>query len=273
MRILTVSAHYPPNFVSGGTPAAPAHRQGLRARGHESASTPAGWATGRRSSPGRHRRDRDGRALGRRPRRGSAGPTSATGTTLRSPSTSGPMSPSSGPTSCTCTRCSRSAPGCCRRPAPPGARVVVTMHDFWWLCARQFLVDSRPAPVLPRGRGRRLRLPGRRGLAAPTRGAALATLLGVGRPGAGPVGHGRRGCSPPTAWPRAASRSTRTACPTRSGRPRRPRRVPVAARPHRTGPVRFALHRRARTSMKGVDVLARRARLGSTGTHAAGAAR
>ncbi len=31
-----------------------------------------------------------------------------------------------------------------------GARVVVTMHDFWWLCARQFLVDPayRPCSIV-----------------------------------------------------------------------------------------------------------------------------
>ena len=27
-----------------------------------------------------------------------------------------------------------------------GARVVVTMHDFWWLCSRQFLVDPCHRP-------------------------------------------------------------------------------------------------------------------------------
>lgn len=27
-----------------------------------------------------------------------------------------------------------------------GASVVLTMHDFWWICARQFLVDTRMKP-------------------------------------------------------------------------------------------------------------------------------
>ena len=42
MRILTVSAHYPPNFVSGGTLQPQRLSQGLRARGHE-VSVYAGW--------------------------------------------------------------------------------------------------------------------------------------------------------------------------------------------------------------------------------------
>ena len=42
MRILTVSAHYPPNFVSGGTLQPQRISQGLRARGHD-VSVYAGW--------------------------------------------------------------------------------------------------------------------------------------------------------------------------------------------------------------------------------------
>ncbi|MEW6860380.1 glycosyltransferase [Trueperella pyogenes] len=30
-----------------------------------------------------------------------------------------------------------------------GASVVVTMHDFWWTCARQFLVDRKDTPCSP----------------------------------------------------------------------------------------------------------------------------
>ena len=30
--------------------------------------------------------------------------------------------------------------------AAAGVPVVVTMHDFWWCCARQFLVDRRYQP-------------------------------------------------------------------------------------------------------------------------------
>ena len=42
MRILTVSAHYPPNFVSGGTLQPQGIARGLAARGHES-HVFAGW--------------------------------------------------------------------------------------------------------------------------------------------------------------------------------------------------------------------------------------
>ncbi|TML84802.1 MAG: hypothetical protein E6G06_22370, partial [Actinobacteria bacterium] len=35
MRVVVVSAHYPPNFVSGGTVAAQRLARGLRERGHD----------------------------------------------------------------------------------------------------------------------------------------------------------------------------------------------------------------------------------------------
>ncbi len=42
MKVLIVSAHYPPNFVSGGTLAPQRQAHGLRAMGHE-VSVYAGW--------------------------------------------------------------------------------------------------------------------------------------------------------------------------------------------------------------------------------------
>src|SRR4051812_5039158 len=42
VRIVVVSAHFPPNFVSGGTLAPQRQAQGLRAAGHE-VSVYAGW--------------------------------------------------------------------------------------------------------------------------------------------------------------------------------------------------------------------------------------
>ena len=42
MRVLTVSAHYPPNFVSGGTLQPQRLSRGLRDRGHD-VSVFAGW--------------------------------------------------------------------------------------------------------------------------------------------------------------------------------------------------------------------------------------
>src|SRR5438874_1732354 len=44
--------------------------------------------------------------------------------------------------------------GILRVAAESGARVVVTMHDWWWFCARQFLMDKtgrRCSPVVDAG--------------------------------------------------------------------------------------------------------------------------
>ena len=58
----------------------------------------------------------------------------------------GPPASATPPTSCTCTRCRRSASAWWRWPRRRGAATVVTMHDFWWVCARQFLVERSHRP-------------------------------------------------------------------------------------------------------------------------------
>ena len=113
------------------------------------------------------------------------------------------MSTSFGPTSCTCTPCSRSGPGCCRRPAPP-------VPGSWSPCTTSG--GCAPASSWSTATSARARLVVEAGVCAcevdvawrRQRAAALATLLGsadlvlapsaVGRPGAGGQ---RRGPRPP----------------------------------------------------------------------------
>ena len=128
-----------------------------------------------------------------------------------------------------------------------GAATVVTMHDFWWWCARQFLVDRsfRPCnlvveagacacevdrPFLEHRNERARRAPP----ATPT--------------WCWPRRRRRPRCSRPTGSTRRGSRSTRTACPTR-------RRRPTVARVRTPGePVRF-LYTGGTLEMKGSHVL------------------
>src|SRR5262245_24728367 len=146
MRILTVSAHYPPNFVSGGTLQPQRLSQGLRSRGHD-VSVYAGW-------------------LGDRPPLDSWEETDDTGMPVRWVA-SGPWIGWSddrnwfNPAVTEHFRAHVEAlrpdlvhvhalqslgAGLLPVARRTGARVVVTMHDFWWLCARQFLVDRDVRP-------------------------------------------------------------------------------------------------------------------------------
>ena len=74
-----------------------------------------------------------------------------------------------------------------------GIPTVVTMHDLWWFCGRQFLVDTETAAVRARAAGGLLPVRARRAVAAaPRRGDVRPPR--AGRPGAGPV---RRAGRPP----------------------------------------------------------------------------
>ncbi len=146
MRILTVSAHYPPNFVSGGTLQPQRIGQGLRARGHD-VSVYAGW-------------------IGDRPPLESWADTDETGMPVRWV-VSSPwigwsdernwMNPAVTehfrahvdalrPDVVHVHALQSLGAGVLPAARSTGARVVVTMHDFWWLCARQFLVDREQQP-------------------------------------------------------------------------------------------------------------------------------
>ena len=152
MRILVVSAHYPPNFVSGGSLQPQRLARALRSLGDD-VSVYAGWLEGGRR-PGEtwseadetglpvrwigtarawtdwgDRRNVDNRVVTRDFRRHlrEVGPDIVHFHSIQS--FGGPLL------------------GVAREA---GARVVVTMHDFWWCCARQFLVtrDHRPCSLV-----------------------------------------------------------------------------------------------------------------------------
>lgn len=146
MRIVTVSAHYPPNFVSGGTLQPQRLSQGLRARGHD-VSVFAGW-------------------LGDREPLDTWTDTDPTGMDVRWVVTTPWIGWSDErnwhnppvtelfrqhldevrPDLVHIHSLQSLGAGLVPVAHASGARVVVTMHDFWWLCARQFLVDTGLRP-------------------------------------------------------------------------------------------------------------------------------
>ena len=146
MRILTVSAHYPPNFVSGGTLQPQRISQGLRARGHE-VSVYAGFIGDRpplEAWEGPDETGMDVQWLVTSPWIGWADEHNwfnpevtehfrAHVERLRPDVVHFHALQSLGA-------------GLLPAARAAGARVVVTMHDFWWRCSRQFLVspDGRP---------------------------------------------------------------------------------------------------------------------------------
>lgn len=151
VRILVVSAHYPPDFVSGGTLTPQRLARGLRSRGHDVNVYAGNLNAGRAPLSSWSEADE-------------------TGMPVRWVS-SGPWIWWDDP------RCYDNEPvtadfadhvavtqpdvvhfhtlqslgaGLLGAARSAGARVVVTMHDFWWFCARQFLVDRdyRPCCVV-----------------------------------------------------------------------------------------------------------------------------
>lgn len=142
-----VSAHYPPNFVSGGTLVPERQARGLRAAGFD-VSVYAGWL-----------------GDGRRPL-DTFDTVDDTGLPVRwivtTPWTAWSDAANHDNPDVTADferHVAEVAPdvvhfhslqslgaGLLAPAARSGARVVVTMHDFWWSCARQFLVDRSYRP-------------------------------------------------------------------------------------------------------------------------------
>ncbi len=146
MRIVVVSAHFPPNFVSGGTLQPQRLARALRARGHD-VRVYAGWLGDRPPLASWDDADEtglpvrwvaSGRWIGWGDDRNFDNPD--VGAHFASwlaevrpdvvhlhalQSLGGTLVPAA---------------------AAAGARVVVTMHDFWWCCPRQFLVDRDMRP-------------------------------------------------------------------------------------------------------------------------------
>lgn len=147
MRVVQVSAHYPPNFTSGGTLVPQRIAQGLARRGHESLVYAGHLDPAREPLSAWDEAGDDGVSVrwivttpwtGWADRRNFDNPEVVEDFSawldrvrpdvvhLHSLQTlGGAMVAAAG----------RS-----------GARVVVTMHDFWWCCARQFLVDRDVHP-------------------------------------------------------------------------------------------------------------------------------
>ncbi|MEA2825967.1 MAG: hypothetical protein QOG43_406 [Actinomycetota bacterium] len=146
MRIVVVSAHFPPNFVSGGTLQPQRLAQGLRARGHD-VSVYAGW-------------------LGERPPLESWEDVDGTGLPVRwvvsgrwigwgdernfdNPDVGAHFAAHLAqvrPDVVHLHALQSLGGNLVPIAAAAGAKVVVTMHDFWWCCPRQFLVDRTMHP-------------------------------------------------------------------------------------------------------------------------------
>ena len=150
MRILVVSAHYPPNFVSGGTLAPQRLARGVRDRGHE-ASVYAGWL-GDGRPPLETWTDTDATGMAVRwvvttpwvewgDRRNHDNPAVAEDFARHVAEV--------GPDVVHFHSLQSLGAGLLSVAADAGAKVVLTMHDFWWWCGRQFLVDRELRPCCP----------------------------------------------------------------------------------------------------------------------------
>ena len=150
MRIVVVSAHFPPNFVSGGTQQPQRLARGLRARGHE-VWVYAGWlGDDRAAGSGWTEDDETGLPvrwiastpwIGWDDRRNFDNPTVALDFAA--------FLDEVHPDVVHLHSLQSLGAGLVRVAADHGARVIVTMHDFWWCCARQFLVDRGNVPCCP----------------------------------------------------------------------------------------------------------------------------
>ncbi len=147
MRVAQVSAHFPPNFVSGGTLVPQRIAHAVAEAGHESyvyagyldAELPAlkAWS------------DRDGEVAIRwivtTPWTGWADPHNTDNPAVDADFRKwlGEVRPD-----VVHLHSLQTLGGSLVRAAKDsGAKVVVTMHDFWWFCARQFLADQALRPV------------------------------------------------------------------------------------------------------------------------------
>ena len=146
MRILTVSAHYPPNFVSGGTLQPQRISRGLRARGHD-VSVYAGWIGDREPLETWTDTDETGLAvrwvvsspwIGWSDQRNWYNPAVTEDFTAHVEALQ--------PDIVHFHALQSLGAGLLPAARAAGARVVVTMHDFWWLCSRQFLVSPDGVP-------------------------------------------------------------------------------------------------------------------------------
>ncbi|MDP9072306.1 MAG: glycosyltransferase, partial [Actinomycetota bacterium] len=150
MRILVVSAHFPPNFMSGGTLAPQRLARGLRARGHE-VGVYAGWlGEGRRPLDTWTEADSTGLAVrwvattpwvewGHRYNHDNPRVAEDFGRHLAEVR----------PELVHFHALQSLGAGLVDVAADAGAKVVLTMHDYWWWCGRQFFVTRAFQPCPP----------------------------------------------------------------------------------------------------------------------------
>ncbi|HUP71002.1 MAG TPA: glycosyltransferase [Acidimicrobiales bacterium] len=147
MRILVVSAHYPPNFVSGGTLAPQRQAQGLRRRGHD-VSVYAGWL-GAERPPLSTWTDVDEEGMEVRWMVTTPWTDWSNEANFDNPAVTADFAShlhTVRPDIVHLHSLQSLGAGLVAAAADAGASVVVTMHDFWWLCGRQFLVDTEYRP-------------------------------------------------------------------------------------------------------------------------------
>lgn len=149
MRITVVSAHYPPNFVSGGTLEPQRLAQGLQRRGHE-VSVYAGWLGEREPLESWTDYDEAGipiKWIVTTPwvdwsnRRNFDNPDVTTDFRL--------FLEEVRPDLVHVHSVQSLGAGVVEACAEVDIPVVVTMHDFWWICGRQFLADRAMRPCTP----------------------------------------------------------------------------------------------------------------------------
>lgn len=147
MKILQVSAHYPPDFVSGGALVPQRFATELAARGHESAVF-AGRLNG--IAPGEVLDE----CLGEIPVRWVGNSNALAWFDARNVDNHAMYGPLEEFITATAPdvvhfHSIQTIGAGALQVAASHAAVVVTMHDFWWTCARQFLVDQSGTPCNP----------------------------------------------------------------------------------------------------------------------------
>lgn len=150
MRVVVVSAHYPPDFVSGGTLVPERLARGLRARGHQ-VSVYAGNLDPTRPALSTWR---DTDETGLPVRWVSVHPFLGWSDTRNydNPEVEADFAAHLAevrPDVVHLHSLQSLGAGLVAVAKAAGARVVVTMHDFWWVCARQFLVERTLRPCSP----------------------------------------------------------------------------------------------------------------------------
>src|SRR5436190_8795675 len=150
MRIVVVSAHFPPNFVSGGTQQPQRLARGLRERGHD-VWVYAGWLGDERTAgTSWTEHDENGmpiRWIASTPWIDWGDRSNFDNATIMTDFTA--FLDEIRPDVVHLHSLQSLGAGLVGAAARSGARVVVTMHDFWWCCARQFLVDKTGVPCSP----------------------------------------------------------------------------------------------------------------------------